>query len=71
MIRQNVILSHNKAKGTEKGEKKMKKITITELLMIAELEKIKVEIEESFSSSVDDCIYIIDKHISELKGELE
>lgn len=35
---------------------------------IAELEKIKAEIAESFSSSVADCIYIIDNRISELKG---
>lgn len=37
---------------------------------IAELEQIKAEIAESFSSSVSDCIYIIDKHISKLKGDI-
>lgn len=36
---------------------------------IAELEKIKAEIAESFSSSVADCIYIIDNRISYLKGD--
>ena len=37
--------------------------------LIEELEQIKAEIAESFSSSVSDCIYIIDNRISELKGE--
>lgn len=39
------------------------------LIPITELDKIKAEIAESFSSSVSDCIYIIDNRISELKGE--
>ena len=39
--------------------------------IVKELEKIKAEIAESFSSSVSDCIYIIDNHILELKGENE
>ena len=38
-------------------------------LIAKELEKIKKEIAESFSSSVCDCIYIIDNHIFELEGE--
>ncbi len=37
--------------------------------IIEELESVKSEIDESFSSSVSDCVYIIDKRITELKGE--
>lgn len=46
----------------------------TEMDIIAELEKIKAEIIEYRSKqncSCSDCLDILDKHISELKGETE